>query len=170
MQIHKKRNKYLIDLAKAYTNKHDIVSTYFIGSDNNILPPDLPIITASPKWGIEMYQEIQKSRIVLNADIDIAGEAGNFRLFEVTGIGSFLLTEYHPNIEELFKPGVEIETFKDSNELISKVKYYLANPDKREAIARRGQERCFKEHLMENRVKIFEKIVIDEYGKNDLDV
>jgi len=161
MLIHQKRNKYLIDLANAYANRQDIASSYFIGSDANVLPHDLPIITAGPRWGIEMYQEIQRAKIVLNADIDIAGEAGNFRLFEVTGIGSFLLTEYHPNIDQLFKPGVEIETFKDSNELIEKVQYYLDHPNEREIIARRGQERCHREHLMENRVKRFERIVFE---------
>jgi len=165
MQIHQKRNKFLIDLAKVYTKRHDIVSAYFIGSDTNVLPPDLPILTARPRWGIEMYQEIQRARIVLNADIDIADEAGNFRLFEVTGIGSFLLTEYHPNIDQLFKPGVEIETFRDSNELIAKVRYYLDHPNERERIARRGQERCFRDHLIENRVKRFERFVFKYFPK-----
>jgi hypothetical protein len=158
-QIHKKRNKYLIDLANAYANNHEIISAYFIGSENNVLPSDLPIKQSAPRWGIKMLQEIQRSRIVLNADNDFAYEAGNSRLFEVTGIGSFLLTEYHPNIDELFEPGVEIETFRDSNELIAKVNYYLAHPKEREAIARRGQERCFKDHLIEERVLKFDKVL-----------
>jgi len=163
MNIHTKRNKFLTDLAYAFYNNQNIA--YFIGSDNNVLPHDLPVAKADPIWGISMYQEIQRSRIVLNADIDLADEAGNFRLFEVTGVGSFLLTEYHPNIEQLFKPGVEIETFKNSNELIAKVKYYLENPDQREAIARRGQERCLKDHLIENRVKVFDRFVSEYIHK-----
>jgi len=165
MQIHKQRNKYLTDLANAYANNHDIVSAYFIGENNNVLPPNLPIKIFGPLWGLEMYQEIQRAKIVLNADIDLAEEAGNARLFEVTGIGSFLFTEYHSNIEKLFTPGVEIETFKDSQELIAKVQYYLSHPDEREAIARRGQERCFRDHLMENRAIVFDRIASRYMGK-----
>ena len=156
--LHKRRNKYLIDVARYFSNYNHIKSALFISS-YNVLPKDLPIDNLGPRWGIDMYQEIQQSKIVLNADIDIAKEAGNFRMFEVTGIGSFLLTEYHPNIEQLFKPGVEIETFKDSNELIAKIKYYLAHPEERESIARRGHERCLKDHMMENRIKVFDKII-----------
>ena len=163
--LHKRRNKYLIDVAR-YFSSLDSIQFAFYMSSNNVLPGDLPINKLSPLWGIDMYQEIQKSKIVLNADIDIAHEAGNFRVFEVTGVGSFLLTEYHPNIEQIFKPGIEIETFRDSNELIAKIKYYLAHPDEREAIARRGQERCLKDHLMENRVKRLENIIIEYAKKN----
>ena len=159
MHLHKKRNKYLVELANYFENKPEVISAYFVGKRKIALPPNLPTNIFGPLWGLEMYQEIQRAKIVINVDIDLAEEAGNFRLFEVTGMGSFLLTEYHPNIEKLFKPGVEIETFKDSNELISKVQYYLANPDKRKAIARRGQDRCFRDHLMENRIKTFDRIV-----------
>ena len=159
MPLHKRRNKYLLELANNFKYESETASAYFIGHRKNELPANLPVNILGPLWGIEMYQEIQRAKIVLNADIDLAQEAGNFRLFEVTGIGSFILTEFHPNIVKIFKPGVEIETFRDTNELIAKVKYYLAHPAERESIARKGQERCFKEHLIENRIKKFDKII-----------
>jgi len=165
MPLHKRRNNYLIELANNLKYESEISSAYFIGHRKNILPTNLSVNILDPLWGLDMYQEIQRAKIVLNADMDLAEEAGNFRLFEVTGIGSFILTEFHPNIENFFIPGVEIETFKDSSELIAKVKYYLAHPDEREAIARKGQERCFKDHLIENRIKLFDKIISEHFEK-----
>ncbi|MFC7702433.1 hypothetical protein ACFQX9_37905 [Bradyrhizobium sp. GCM10028915] len=46
-------------------------------------------------WGVEIYQALRSSRITLNSHIDMASrEAGNGRLFEATGVGTFLLTDY----------------------------------------------------------------------------
>ncbi len=53
--------------------------------------------------------------------MDLAGsETINMRLFEATGSGVFLLTEYHDNLREYFEPGKEVETFGDRRELVEK--------------------------------------------------
>jgi len=83
----------------------------------------------------------------------------NMRHFEITGVGSFMLTNHHQHIFEYFKPGSEIETFRDTKELIDKIDYYLAHPEEREAIARRGQERCLRDYSMEKRAKAFDQII-----------
>ena len=54
-------------------------------------------------FGIEMYNLFRKAGIVLNMHIGISREyAGNMRLFEVTGIGSCLLTDNKKNLGDLF--------------------------------------------------------------------
>ncbi len=51
-----------------------------------------------------MYQVLRRSRITLNSHIDLAGrEAGNMRLFEATGVGAFLLTDFKDNLHTLFR-------------------------------------------------------------------
>ncbi len=77
----------------------------------------------------------------------------------MTGVGSFLLTEYHPNICEYFEPGVEIETFRDEKDLTDKILYYLAHPDEREAIAKRGQQRCLQQYSMQVRTAEFDRVI-----------
>ncbi len=100
-------------------------------------------------WGMEMHRTIKRARIGLNSVIDFArGEAGNMRQFEVTGTGSFLLTESNPALASQFVPGSEIETYSSFDELTEKISYYLSHEDEREAIAKRGQERCLREHGM----------------------
>ena len=65
---------------------------------------------------------------------------------EATGSGAFLLTTHHPELAKFFEPGEEIETFRTPQELAAKISYYLAMPDRADEIARRGQERCLREH------------------------
>jgi spore maturation protein CgeB len=64
-----------------------------------------------------------------------------------------------PNIREYFEPGYELETFGDEREMLDKIRYYLAFPDKRQAIARRGQERCMQDHAMELRITQLDAII-----------
>jgi hypothetical protein len=107
-----------------------------------------------------MYRALKSGRISLNIHIDVAkGEIGNMRMFEATGIGSFLLTDDGEHLRKYFEPGVEIETFRDSQELIEKIYYYLEHPEEREAIARRGQERCLRDYSMSKRAAEFDQII-----------
>ena len=54
-----------------------------------------------PVFGRDMYQTLADSAVSLNCHIDAAGaNAGNIRLFEVTGVGSCLLTDWKSNLHE----------------------------------------------------------------------
>ncbi|MFN5795275.1 MAG: glycosyltransferase [Bacteroidota bacterium] len=89
--------------------------------------------------GLDMFQIYKDSKIVLNDYIDIAnGNAVNQRIFEVLGIGSFLLTKYSSNLEKEFPKDLFV-TFKDSADCIDKCNYYLKNEAEREEIASKGQ-------------------------------
>jgi len=59
---------------------------------------------------------------------------------EIASAGAFCLSEYSPALETMFKPGVEIDFFRDKAELLEKVRFYLANPEKREAMALAAHE------------------------------
>lgn len=131
------------------------------------LPESISRFDHGARWGLAMHQAIRSGKIVLNAEIDLArGEAGNMRLFEVTGTGSFLLTEYHENIRQFFEPGSEIETFRDKAEMCEKIEYYLQHEDEREAIAQRGQARCLRDHSMAKRMPQFEQMIRYYHHRN----
>jgi len=160
--LHQTRNAYLKEIAKAPLGLGGEFSIgFFISSQQpEILPAGIAMNNQGERWGLDMYRALKHGRIVINAEIDLAkGEAGNMRLFETTGVGSFLLTEYHDNIRQYFEPGVEIETFRNSKELIEKIYYYLAHPEEREAIAICGQERCFRDYSMKKRVQELDNII-----------
>ncbi len=64
------------------------------------------------------------------------------RSFEIPGCGTFLLAVRTPQHLTYFKEGVEAGFFGDHRELVDKTRYYLKHEAEREAIARRGHERC----------------------------
>lgn len=105
-------------------------------------------------WGQPMVELYCRSRIVLNiTSWDSSKLSGqNLRLLDVPATGAFLLTDAAPEVLEYFTPGVEIETFSSPEELLSKTRFYLANPAIREKIARRGYERTQSLPLYEDRM------------------
>lgn len=105
-------------------------------------------------WGIEMFRVLYEARIALNRHIEVAERfANNMRLYEATGVGSLLLTDEKDNLDELFVPGREVVTYRDEDELVERVAYYLERDDERRAIARAGQERTLREHTYRRRME-----------------
>jgi spore maturation protein CgeB len=105
-------------------------------------------------WGKELHQLFADARIVLNITRSpfYGAETGiNLRIFEALAAGAFLLTDYCDEINDLFTPGVELDTFRGSTELEEKVAFYLANPDKRTTIAQQGHQRFLAEFSWEKR-------------------
>lgn len=108
----------------------------------------------SPVFGVDMYSLLQSSKIVLNNHGQIAGEyAGNMRLFEVTGVGSCLLTDNKKNMKDLFISNTEIVTYDSIDDCIEKIQWLLNNENERNRIAKAGQEKTLKVHTVENRCR-----------------
>jgi hypothetical protein len=76
----------------------------------------------------------------------------NFRHFEITATGGFLLCFDQPDLGEFFDIGRECDVFTDEDELIQKIDYYLANPEQRMAVAQAGQQRTLEQHLISHRL------------------
>lgn len=171
---HPRRNYYLSEIAKAASRPDKAFSCgYYLSGQVDKIPPEVAKYNIGGRFGMPMYHALRSGRIAFDArgileirdpsnqkTIDLAAkETANMRVFEATGSGVFLLTEYFENLKQYFEPGKEIETFRDEKELIDKIDYYLAHPEEREAIARRGQERCLRDYSMENRAGAFDEII-----------
>jgi spore maturation protein CgeB len=103
-------------------------------------------------WGTDMYQVLRRSRVTLNSHIDVAGrEAGNMRLFEATGVGAFLLTDYKDNLPALFAPGAEVAVWHSVSDSISAIEHGLSHDAERVAVARAGQTRTMGQHTYGHR-------------------
>lgn len=116
--------------------------------------------TNPPLFGVEMFQKLRSSRIVFNNHIDVSPvSASNMRLFETTGVGTCLITDWKENITDLFEPDKEILTYRSAEECVEKIKYLLANENVRKAIANAGQKRTLRDHTFDKRAARIDEIV-----------
>ena len=81
------------------------------------------------------------------------------RIFEVCMAGGFLLCEYVQGIEDFFEIDKEIACFKNIDEAIDKIKYFLTHEDERKTIAEAGYKRAQSDYTQTaNLIKAFEEI------------
>nr|MBA2621017.1 glycosyltransferase family 1 protein [Acidobacteriota bacterium] len=116
--------------------------------------------THPPVFGIEMFQRLRASRVVFNNHIDISQvSASNMRLFEATGVGACLLTDWRENLSDLFEPDKEVLTYRTAEECVEKVKYIFEHEAERRSIAAAGQRRTLREHTFEKLVAQLDEII-----------
>jgi spore maturation protein CgeB len=132
------------------------------GTGINSLPHDSSIrrYYMGTAWGIQMYQILQRSDITLNNHIDMAGNyANNCRLYEGTGVGTLLLTDWKENLQEIFDVGKEVIAYRSLEECAQLLRYYLEKTLERKSIASGGQRRTLQEHTYYHRVQELMDIV-----------
>jgi spore maturation protein CgeB len=101
-----------------------------------------------------MYQALRRSRITLNSHIDLAGrEAGNMRLFEATGVGAFLLTDFKDNLETLFAPDREVAVWRSVDDCLAAIDRTIGDDAARTGVARAGQTRTLAQHTYRHRTR-----------------
>jgi spore maturation protein CgeB len=103
-------------------------------------------------------------RINFNATSRQMKEAANQRVFDVPACGAFILTDYQKSLDELFDVGKEMIVYRDKSEIPGLVKYYLDNPEKREAVAKKGRERVLKEHTYKHRLNEMIRVMKERYA------
>ncbi len=125
-------------------NKHFSINTFGTTLNNRLSFNDM----------LKIYRN---SQIVINESIN---SDVNFRYFEVTSQGALLYSEKINNGENfLFKDKLEAIYFSQLN-LVSRLKYFLKNPNKIEQIAYKGWEKTKQYHKLSDRIRAIEKIIL----------
>ena len=101
----------------------------------------------SPITGLEYAKAIGASKIniaILSEKRHGAssGDRTTARTFEIPAAGGFMLHERTEEAMEYFEEGKECAFFSDPEDLVAKIRYYLAHEDERRAIALAGRQRC----------------------------
>lgn len=126
--------------------------------------PEGPLSRAyqGPAWGVDMYKIYSRSKIVVNRHGEVAqGYANNMRMFEATGCGAVLLTEAAENLPSYFNPKTECQTYKNTGEAVSQIRFLLEYPDFRRTIGALGHQRTWKTNLYEHRLVPVEKTLAE---------
>ncbi len=142
-----------IALLEAVAERYDLK---LFGSRPQALPAASPLHRCfqGEVWGADMYQVLRRSRITLNSHIDLAGrDAGNMRLFEATGVGAFLLTDFKDNLHTLFEPDREVAVWRSIDNCLATIGRALEDDQGRAAIARAGHARTMAQHTYRHRTQ-----------------
>jgi spore maturation protein CgeB len=67
-------------------------------------------------------------------------------VLDFVSAGALLVTNFIPDVEQYFTFGKEIIGFSTTEELISKIAYYLSHPEEAETIRKSGSSRARREH------------------------
>lgn len=142
----------------------------FLGGASKSQPTPLDVRVARrarpPLFGLEMFQQLHDSRVALNTHIDISPvNASNMRLFEATGMGACLLTDWKANLSGLFLPDAEVVAYRDAGECVETVKYLLAHEAERRVVAAAGQRRTLRDHTFASRAAQIDDIIREALSK-----
>jgi len=147
-----------------FHTKHDLPKQYDVAFIGNVFPgpradlldliarryPDTFIGNA---YFEEMARTYSAARTVFNRSLknDV-----NMRVFEAVACGSMLVTnDLRDNGQaELFRDGVHLATYRDPEELLDKVAFYLAREGLRERIATAGREEAVAKHTYAHRMEL----------------
>jgi len=81
------------------------------------------------------------------------------RDLEAPMLGACYLTEWTEGLDDLYELGTEIETYKTAEEMVDKIKYLQAEPDKRKKLRFSGQRRALSDHTVAKSLsKIFKSL------------
>jgi hypothetical protein len=153
---HRQRREWLLALLARKDVKCWGVYTEEPGSNNRLISR-----FQGPLWGIDMFRMLRRSKLTLNRHIDVVGpSAVNMRMFEATGVGTCLVTDWKENLGDFFEVGTEVVAYRSTEECADLIDYYARHDKERERIARAGQLRCLREHTFERRARRLAEILL----------
>lgn len=122
--------------------------------------PRLKPFFRKPVFGLEMYQAVRDSLATLNIHADSSPQfASNMRLYEATGVGTCLVTDWKENIEDIFVPDQEVVVYKNAEECREKVMWLLDHPTEAAEIGLAGQKRTLRDYTFSHRAELLHRII-----------
>jgi spore maturation protein CgeB len=103
--------------------------------------------------GKEYVDLYQRAKIGFNVHNRGDYTVGSYRLFELPANGVMQISDGGEHLEEFFEVGSEIERHGGPDELIEKVRYYLARDEERRRIALGGYRRAMRDHRFKHRMQ-----------------
>lgn len=157
---HQRRQKLIKEVGKVLWENGRALDCWGYGFDDNELKDAQGICYHGEAWGRDAYRIFGESRIAINAHIDFAHPyVGNMRMFEATGCGALLITDWGENVDDLFVPGIEIVTYKSITGAAAAVLHYLDRREESAMIAENGRQRTMRDHTYDQRMAEVAKIL-----------
>lgn len=143
-----------IEISKALSNRFDF-NLYTEETDT----PENVINKGIVEPTIEAFKVYKASKINLNITSKNITSGLSLRIFDILAAKGFLITNYQPEILELYEPGKELVIYNSVEDLIEKINYYLQHEDERMEIAENGYRKTLRCHDYSLRILEILKIV-----------
>ena len=116
-------------------------------------------------WGEEYAKAAKLSKVFLAFDAaPHIRKSMSDRMYIAVGCGAFYMCQHVDGIEDLFVPDKEIVTFRNEDEMIDKIRFYLKNDSPRKQVADAGKTRALKDHTYKVRTGQMLRILEDVLG------
>lgn len=101
----------------------------------------------------EMPHIFHNSKVNLNITSRTIESGIPLRVFDILSCGGFCLTNYQPEVAELFEDGRDLVMYSDMKDLVRKVDYYLTHEEERQQIAQNGYHKIKEQYDLPNVLK-----------------
>lgn len=104
-------------------------------------------------------QKYHDAKIVLNDHWSDMREYGiiNNRIFDALSVGAFVISDYLPEIDDVFQGSVIM--YKNKEDLNEKIDYYLSNKKERRRLSHKGQCLVLAEHTFSSRAEFIVNVI-----------
>ncbi|MEO8373757.1 MAG: glycosyltransferase [Sphingomonas bacterium] len=125
-----------------------------------------PFVLGHALVGDHFARVIEHSRINIAFHMGKGGSQGwedlvSTRTFEIPASGGFMLHIDNPEVRSLFDVPSEIDVFSSSDELNTKIDYYLDHSEQRLAMTERAYKRCVSAYSLAARAEEIARILED---------
>ena len=139
------------------------------GPGSNVIPPESPLKKrihgekTPPSIWTKIYSN---AKIVLcmhykDPDNRIPCHQASPRVYEALACGAFLMVDAQRDVLASFTDREDLVIFRDAEELRELLRYYLARPEERRAIAEAGRRKALEKHTYRQRIEDMLKVVMN---------
>lgn len=110
----------------------------------------------------DLRRMLQGCTIALNIHhvwMKYGGMKSNVRTYEAMSNGAFVLSDETVGMSDLFEIGKELVCYKDAEDAVAKIEYYLHNAEERKAIAERGSATLRNRYTLEHWIRNANEII-----------
>ncbi|WP_291325491.1 glycosyltransferase [Desulfovibrio sp. UCD-KL4C] len=171
-----RRIAMLDSVARAAKQYGFSLALHLSGDFSHLTPSMVPYLK-QPVFGLDAMRCLRRGRMVIDSRTPVylsdrhgypikdisEDENCSMRLFEATGCGALVLAL--EGVSRWFDWGKEIISYKNPQDLVDKIRHFIANPEERENIASAGQNRCLTEYNMKRNTERFMDIVDKNLNK-----
>lgn len=100
-----------------------------------------PLLPINLVWGEDYNKALVGAKIAICFFSKLNRDTYTRRCFEIPATKTMLLSEYSSDLANLFREGEEAEFFRNKDEMVKKIEYYLTHDSQREAVAAGGLRR-----------------------------